>query len=89
MLVFVDGDFWHGRNWDDRKKKLARGSNAAYWLAKIEGNMERDKEVSDKLRSQGWVVIRVWEGDIRTNLDPIADDIARRVRASLAATIER
>lgn len=30
VVVFVDGDFWHGRHWKQRRAKLARGSNAAY-----------------------------------------------------------
>ena len=34
VAVFCDGDFWHGRRWAVRKKKLARGSNAAYRIAK-------------------------------------------------------
>lgn len=34
-VVFVDGDFWHGRNWDQRKRRLEAGNNAAYWVSKI------------------------------------------------------
>src|SRR5438445_7404155 len=28
VVVFCDGDFWHGRRWAQRKIKLARGWNA-------------------------------------------------------------
>ena len=43
LAVFCDGDFWHGRKWNLRKEKLARGSNAEYWVAKIEANIARDR----------------------------------------------
>jgi DNA mismatch endonuclease (patch repair protein) len=32
LAVFCDGDFWHGRNWPERKRKLSRGSNSEYWV---------------------------------------------------------
>ena len=58
-LVFCDGDFWHGFQYD-RKRKLGK----KFWRDKIEGNMERDKRVSRKLRRDGYSVIRLWEHDI-------------------------
>ena len=59
VLVFCDGDFWHGYNYAS-KKRLAK----KFWRDKIETNMARDKRVSRKLRSDGWSVIRLWEHDI-------------------------
>ena len=38
LVVFCDGDFWHGRDWESRSQKLSRGSNSDYWLAKIQRN---------------------------------------------------
>lgn len=69
VAVFCDGDFWHGRRWGERKRRLAVGWNAAYWLAKIERNRSRDREVTRTLRKLGWTVIRVWESDVRR--DPL------------------
>jgi len=69
IAVFCDGDFWHGRRWILRRAKLAKGHNANYWIAKIEANIARDKRHAASLRRNGWRVIRLWEGDIRT--DPI------------------
>jgi DNA mismatch endonuclease, patch repair protein len=43
VVVFCDGDFWHGRNWEERVAKLVGGANASYWIAKISSNMERDR----------------------------------------------
>ena len=58
-VVFCDGDFWHGFQYETRKKPRKK-----FWKDKIEGNMKRDKRVSRKLRGQGYSVIRLWEHDI-------------------------
>jgi DNA mismatch endonuclease, patch repair protein len=78
VLVFVDGDFWHGREWLDRKRKLLAGSNAPYWVAKIESNISRDVRVARELVAAGWTVMRFWETDVLA--DP--DAAARRVAAA-------
>ncbi len=75
VAIFCDGDFWHGRDWRDRKKRLSEGSNPSYWTAKIKANMDRDRRHARKLEAQGWEVIRVWETDILR--DPSA--VARQV----------
>ncbi len=49
VAVFCHGDFWHGKNYKKMKPKLN-----AYWRAKIEGNMKRDKLVVVKLNRLGW-----------------------------------
>ena len=64
VVVFCDGDFWHGKDWAERRNALARGANAEYWIGKIEGNMERDRRNNEVLRSEGWTVLRFWESDI-------------------------
>src|SRR5688500_16038130 len=40
IVVFCDGDFWHGRNWAQRRRKLINGANSSYWIAKIRSNIE-------------------------------------------------
>ena len=64
IAIFCDGDFWHGRKWKERRKKGFK-VRAEYWIAKIEGNIARDRRVSRKLRSNGWSVLRFWEHDIK------------------------
>jgi DNA mismatch endonuclease (patch repair protein) len=64
VVVFCDGDFWHGRNWDLLRAGLERRHNADYWIAKIARNRERDQEHTARLQSEGWLVIRLWETDI-------------------------
>jgi DNA mismatch endonuclease (patch repair protein) len=75
IALFCDGDFWHGRNWSNRKSKLSMGWNAEYWVSKIERNRERDRFVTKTLRRLGWRVIRVWEGDVRRTPQRVATKI--------------
>ena len=75
VAVFVDGDFWHGRDWEHRRQRLASGHNAAYWHSKIAYNIERDAKHTAELQRTGWRVLRLWETDIRKS----PDDAARRV----------
>jgi DNA mismatch endonuclease (patch repair protein) len=44
--------------------RLQDRSNAAYWLAKIASNRNRDRRVNIELRRAGWKVVRIWEGDL-------------------------
>jgi len=76
IAIFCDGDFWHGRNWVQRRERLAKGSNSEYWIAKIERNMQRDQDVDAKLKVLGWSVIRVWENDIKKDPEAIASFLA-------------
>lgn len=70
VVVFCDGDFWHGRSWKKLNNNLQKRANPEYWTAKIIYNMERDKKNKKILKAQGWYVIRLWETDIKH--DPIA-----------------
>ncbi len=79
IVVFVDGDFWHGKDWPTRKASLARGSNSDYWIRKIQYNIDRDTSVNTELESMGWAAMRVWESDIRKNVEMEATRIAERI----------
>lgn len=56
IAIFVDGEFWHGYNFADNKKRLHH--NKEKWIKKIEKNMARDKKVNRILAKQGWKVMR-------------------------------
>jgi DNA mismatch endonuclease (patch repair protein) len=80
VVIFCDGDFWHGRNLDERVTKLRRGHNAPYWIAKIRANVERDRRHQNALEESGWRVLRFWEGDILKDPRAIATRVAVVVR---------
>ncbi|MFL2098308.1 very short patch repair endonuclease [Marinilactibacillus psychrotolerans] len=62
IAVFVDGEFWHGENWEERKIRLKK--NRDYWIEKIEENMARDKRNNIKLEQEGWVTVHFWEKEV-------------------------
>ena len=66
-VVFIDGEYWHGHNWEERKQKVK--TNREFWIAKIERNMQRDREVNTELERLGYKVFRFWESEIKKELD--------------------
>lgn len=80
-VVFVDGDFWHGRGWRKRRERLMLGSNAEYWTAKIQRNRARDRANNRQLKQLGWRVIRVWETEVRRNPRRVAELILAQIRS--------
>lgn len=72
VAVFCDGDFWHGHNWAIRGQKSLQeelSSYSQYWRDKILRNIERDEENNKALIALGWTVVRIWESDIKNDLD--------------------
>ena len=79
IAVFCDSEFWHGYNWEERKKDFK--SHQEFWIPKIERNMERDEEVTTKLESEGWTVLRFWGNEIKKNTTHCADIIEKVVHS--------
>ncbi len=78
IAVFVDSEFWHGFDWENRKSDFK--SHQEFWIPKIERNMQRDTEVNEKLKSKGWTVIRFWGKDIKADVSACADRVERAVK---------
>jgi len=70
VAIFVDGDFWHGNNFETRKH-----SYSEYWLSKIRRNMERDTEVDKELKKMGWEILRIWGSVLKKDLENISNKI--------------
>jgi DNA mismatch endonuclease (patch repair protein) len=81
LVVFCDGDFWHGRDWNSLRRKLQSRANAEYWVKKIQANRERDRLTTAQLRRGGWRVMRVWEGEVLKDPSAVAADIIAACRA--------
>ena len=74
IAIFVDGDFWHARGHEqDPGEQVA--TNKDFWQKKLARNVERDKEVNDQLTQAGWLVLRFWESDIKTDIDGVIAEI--------------
>lgn len=85
LVVFIDGDFWHGHQW--RRRRLTclndqfKGSaHRDYWQAKIRRNIRRDFNVTSALLRDGWRVLRFWESDIEKNLEACLEMTIRAIR---------
>ncbi|MBU2948182.1 very short patch repair endonuclease [Zobellia uliginosa] len=79
-VIFIDGEYWHGHNWEERKPKVK--TNREFWIAKIERNMQRDEEVNAELERLGYKVFRFWETEVKKELDRcLAEVIAHLLQA--------
>ena len=78
IAVFCDSEFWHGYAWEIYQEDFR--SNQSFWISKIERNMQRDIEVNNQLRSEGWTVLRFWGREIKKNTSACADIIEKAVR---------
>jgi len=68
LVVFIDGDFWHG---NPRNFRLPK-SNLSYWEEKIHGNRRRDRRINRLLRSKGWKVYRFWQSSLKNEASVVA-----------------
>jgi DNA mismatch endonuclease (patch repair protein) len=84
VAVFVDGDFWHGRDWPRRRSKLAGGHNSEHWITKIESNSRHDRRIDADIAAKGWTVVRVWEGEVRRELNRTVQSIQEVLQQSPA-----
>ena len=82
LAIFIDGEFWHGYNWEERSHKIK--SNREYWIPKIERNMKRDIENNECLNKLGYTVIRFGEKEIYKDLEGCIKTIINRITTLLA-----
>ena len=75
IAIFCESEFWHGYNWQIRKNDIK--SNKDFWIKKIEGNIQRDKNVNKILKAQGWKVLRFWGNEIKKNLGTCVSKIEK------------
>ena len=61
--IFVHGCFWHQH--EGCKYAYKPKSNIKFWESKFNSNKKRDKLVCEKLKSEGWKVIIVWECEVK------------------------
>ena len=79
VAVFVDVEFWHGKDWEQRKAKIK--GNREFWIAKIERNIRRDMEVTGRLKAEGWTVLRFWSNDVVKNAGCHAEKVKEIIQA--------
>jgi DNA mismatch endonuclease, patch repair protein len=83
ICVFIDGDFWHGYDFETWEEKLT-----PFWQKKIGDTIERDRRNFSALREMGWRVVRVWTHDVRKRFDIIVEDIYAAVKHGESSAFE-
>lgn len=82
IAIFCDGEFFHGKDWANKKARLQCGNNPEYWIGKIERNMKRDEANNTALLHLGWIVLRFWGNEIKSDtiscINEIEDAIVER-----------
>ncbi|MDQ1443782.1 MAG: mismatch endonuclease, patch repair protein [Acidimicrobiaceae bacterium] len=74
VAVYVDGCFWHSCP----DHATVPNSNRDWWVAKLEANVERDRDTDARLEYAGWRVVRVWAHEpVQVAADQIADAVTR------------
>ena len=77
IAIFCDSEFWHGYDWENRKKEFR--THQDFWIPKIERNMARDIKVNEKLKAEGWAVIRFWGEERKQNLQDCIKQIEKAI----------
>jgi len=81
LVTFADGCFWHGCPKHGRVPE----DNRDYWGPKLERNRARDRRVARELRASGYLVIRIWDHELKNGMGPARNKIRRAItRASRA-----
>lgn len=61
-VIFIHGCFWHRHK--GCKNAVLPKTRIDFWKEKLNGNVERDKNVRHQLENRGWKVIVIWECEI-------------------------
>lgn len=62
-VIFVHGCFWHRH--EGCKYAYTPKSNADFWNKKFSLNLQRDKDIQNKLGKRGWKILTIWECEIK------------------------
>src|SRR5207253_975467 len=74
-VIFVDGDFWHGRTYKKMHVRLT-----PFWREKIGNNIRRDRRQQLQLKKLGWIYFRVWETDLKKSPEKVAIKLISKLK---------
>ena len=77
VVVFLDGDFWHGYRFPQWERKLSK-----FWRKKIGETRKRDQRNFAKLRRMEWQVVRIWEHSIEKDLNGVVKKICYALKGA-------
>jgi len=77
-VIFINGCFWHVH--EGCKYFAWPKSNEEFWIKKLNSNKIRDEIVSEKLQSNGWKIIVIWECELKgENRDNTLHKLIRKI----------
>lgn len=82
VAVYIDGCFWHGCP-EHGTRPVANGQ---WWDQKLARNRARDADTDQRLKEQGWLVVRVWEHEDPAAVAARICAVTERRRVQLGAT---
>lgn len=76
VVIFIDSCFWHSYEIHGNQPK----SNQDYWNKKLARNKERDLEVTAYYKEKGWFIKRIWEHQVKDDLEQTVDELAQFIK---------
>lgn len=72
IVIFIDSCFWHQCPQHGNMPK----TNREFWEKKLKRNKERDDEVNQYYIERDWHLKRIWEHEVKKDLDKVIFDIS-------------
>lgn len=81
-VLFIHGCFWHGHE-GCKYAKLPK-TRVKFWLDKIQGNKEREKENINQLKKNNWKILIVYGCELKKNKkDQTLQNILKNIKNQL------
>jgi len=78
IVIFIDSCFWHQCPLHGNMPK----SNVEFWEKKLARNIERDEEVNDYYKSKDWNIKRIWEHEVKQDLDKVIKELTEFIEVA-------
>ena len=77
IAIFVHGCFWHQHGCSNTYRPK---TNKKFWNNKLDRNIQRDKDVMEKLAQQDWEIYYLWECNINQNLESTIKPLINKLK---------
>lgn len=79
-VIFVNGCFWHRH--PGCKKAYTPKSKREFWQAKFDATVQRDKETKKSLELLDWIVLTVWECELKRDPNNLVAKITDTIKGA-------
>ncbi|ARI75652.1 very short patch repair endonuclease [Halobacillus mangrovi] len=73
VVIFIDSCFFHRCPLHGNMPQ----TNSEFWKKKLNRNVARDKEVNNHYEAKDWNLLRIWEHEIKEDLEGTVNKIAK------------